>query len=94
MIQQNEQSVLSILTIIWNSILNRSYLYVISVEFHVIRKILVVLMQSQNHTIRAETYSQNTTTLATSGTLSIIYMFRPLIGHHQVVFNLSCNYTI
>ena len=40
------------------------------------------------------TYSQNTTILATSSTLSINYMFRPPIGHHQVVFNLSSNYTI
>ena len=33
-------------------------------------------------------YSQKTAVL-TSGILRINYMFRPLIGHHQVVFSLS-----
>jgi len=32
--------------------------------------------------------------LTTSGTLSINYMFWPLIGQHKVVFNLSSNCTI
>jgi len=34
------------------------------------------------------------TILTKSGTLSTSYMFRPLVRHHQVVFNLSINYTI
>ena len=55
--------------------------------------ILGLLMQSQNHTLHRHTV-KNTTILATSGTSSINYMFRPIIGHRQDVFNLSSNYTI
>ena len=39
-------------------------------------------------------HSQNIAILATIGTLSINYMFRPLIGHHQVSCSLSSNYTL
>jgi len=41
-----------------------------------------------------QTYSQNTTILKTSITLSTNYIFRQIIGHYHVVWNLSNNYTI
>jgi len=44
--------------------------------------------------VKTQTTILNNPVLSTSGASSINHMFRPPIDHHQVVFNLSSNYTI